>query len=365
MISKNLITVILISTIAACGGGGGGSSSAPEKPVVYPTVNLAIDKNKMWDDEYATLTWSTSNATSCKGVAGEKFIGNQPTQGSFVISNVNKGSHTYTLQCENSGVVAQKSVSINIDAVLLEFTYTIDKKSENANSLGTEQKNKRNVLDMFAFNTGIWGIYSAENYTLTQTGTVNARNKIATMENKWDVTSSATPGIVSFSNITIGKHPGWNFTTTDKFPSKISEMQNVSLYADVETKCITFCVYGTILDMFIMKHNNVTTNQEKGTEVIVALQYTYTDPNNFPDLIMLDSNLFKVRKTTYQNGWDVVILIPVNSQISTLNMNLKELLNQLSQMNYLNSNDYVYSVEIGTEVAYGKGETSIKNLSLK
>ena len=64
-----LITVFLVS---ACGGGGGGGSSSTEPNTPGPVTNVSINSfiassYSIQQSESITLSWSSSNATSCSG----------------------------------------------------------------------------------------------------------------------------------------------------------------------------------------------------------------------------------------------------------------------------------------------------------
>jgi hypothetical protein len=59
--------VISIFILISCGGGGGGGGSTPTTPPVTPapTVNLSAEPTSVVLDNTSTLTWTSSNATSC------------------------------------------------------------------------------------------------------------------------------------------------------------------------------------------------------------------------------------------------------------------------------------------------------------
>ena len=54
---------ILLFVEASCGGGGGGGSAEPTVPSA--TITFSISDNQIYIGESVTLTWSTTNATSC------------------------------------------------------------------------------------------------------------------------------------------------------------------------------------------------------------------------------------------------------------------------------------------------------------
>ena len=68
---KNILFVIVSTLVLAnCGGGGGGSSEPAPVPVPTPapasTADLAIGETVMDFGDSVTLTWSSTNATSCQ-----------------------------------------------------------------------------------------------------------------------------------------------------------------------------------------------------------------------------------------------------------------------------------------------------------
>ena len=66
MYYKKLLSITAsILFIASCGGGGGGGGSTPTPTTPTPTVNLSADPISVLLENTSTLTWSSTNATSC------------------------------------------------------------------------------------------------------------------------------------------------------------------------------------------------------------------------------------------------------------------------------------------------------------
>jgi hypothetical protein len=78
---------------AACGGG---SSSPPP-----PTVSINVAPSGIPAGQPATLTWSSTNASTCS--ASGAWAGSQPTSGSLAVSQPAPGTYTYTLSCTATG----------------------------------------------------------------------------------------------------------------------------------------------------------------------------------------------------------------------------------------------------------------------
>jgi Abnormal spindle-like microcephaly-assoc'd, ASPM-SPD-2-Hydin len=83
-------TAVLLFT--ACGGG---SSSPPP-----PTVSINVAPSGIPAGQPATLTWSSTNASTCS--ASGAWTGSQPTSGSLAVSQPAPGTYTYTLSCDAS-----------------------------------------------------------------------------------------------------------------------------------------------------------------------------------------------------------------------------------------------------------------------
>jgi hypothetical protein len=102
--------------LAACGGGGGGSSPVPAPvppPVVNtpaPTVNVLISKTKTTVGAPVTVSWSSTNATSCVGLDG--MSGAKALNNSEQITPAAGGQYTYTVSCDGNGGTAKQSVAL-------------------------------------------------------------------------------------------------------------------------------------------------------------------------------------------------------------------------------------------------------------
>ena len=81
--------------LQACGGSG---STAPPAPM--PTVTMSVSPTSITAGQSATLTWSSTQATSC--TASGAWSGSQPAMGSQAVTPTTSGSVTYTLACTGS-----------------------------------------------------------------------------------------------------------------------------------------------------------------------------------------------------------------------------------------------------------------------
>jgi uncharacterized protein (TIGR03118 family) len=90
--------------LSACGGGGGGGSAAP-----MPTVNLALNNSSVTLAQSATLTWSSTGATSC--TASGAWNGAMATSGTQTVTPTSAGSDAYTLECGGVSMTATLTVT--------------------------------------------------------------------------------------------------------------------------------------------------------------------------------------------------------------------------------------------------------------
>ena len=102
----------LLFVIASCGGGGGGGSTA-EPPVPSASITLSISDDQIYLGNTVTLTWTTSNASSC--LASGSWTGSKALSGSETVTPDSEGQKSYTLSCSNSaGTSTSKTVTTNV-----------------------------------------------------------------------------------------------------------------------------------------------------------------------------------------------------------------------------------------------------------
>lgn len=77
-----------------------------------PTVSLSLAPASVPTGQAATLTWSTTNATSC--VASGAWAGNQGTSGSIAVKQASVGTYTYSLACTGASGSASGSVTLGV-----------------------------------------------------------------------------------------------------------------------------------------------------------------------------------------------------------------------------------------------------------
>lgn len=106
-----IIAITLI--ITSCGGGGGGGSDSPA-PTVTPaaTSSISLSNEKGYVGETVTVTWSSTNATSC--TASNAWTGTKGTSGSETFSLNSAGSFVFDISCSGSGGSGSTSASFQV-----------------------------------------------------------------------------------------------------------------------------------------------------------------------------------------------------------------------------------------------------------
>ena len=98
----------LLLGLVGCGGGGGGDDNPP--PTGQPTVTLAANPTSINSGQSSTLTWSSTNATSCTASGG--WSGAKATSGTEQVTPVATG--TYTLSCTGTAGSASQSATVTV-----------------------------------------------------------------------------------------------------------------------------------------------------------------------------------------------------------------------------------------------------------
>ncbi len=123
---KTIGLAALTFTLAGCGGGGGGSTQPPTQTTPQPnkpTVSISSDKSlvRLGKNESATLTWSSTDATSC--TASGDWEGTKATSGNASVSPTTSGKKQYKLSCTGAGGTAEASVQVTVPIPVQATSY--------------------------------------------------------------------------------------------------------------------------------------------------------------------------------------------------------------------------------------------------
>ena len=96
---KSVFIISSLFVITSCGGGGGGGSSS--NPIIAAISSFITSISSVEIGNDITLTWSSSNATSCQ--ASGDWTGQKSTSGSETISIDKVGNSSFNLVCTGEG----------------------------------------------------------------------------------------------------------------------------------------------------------------------------------------------------------------------------------------------------------------------
>jgi len=153
-----LITSIVFITSCGGGGGGGGSPAAAPTPSGPPTASITSSSLKGYTTENSSITWSSSNASSC--TASDSWSGTKATSGNENFSFSAQGNFTFTVSCTGSGGSASDSVTIEV----FDYTKVVDVVQDNyeweayTNALIIDWYSPRNINGVYS---ETWGRSSA------------------------------------------------------------------------------------------------------------------------------------------------------------------------------------------------------------
>ncbi|MDE2218968.1 MAG: Ig-like domain repeat protein [Gammaproteobacteria bacterium] len=106
---------------ASYGGDAGHSASASSvvnlsvsTPPPQPTVTLSVSPTSITLGQSTTLTWSSTNATSC--TASGSWSGTQATSGTSSQTPASTGSLSYSLACTGAGGTTSSSATLTVNA---------------------------------------------------------------------------------------------------------------------------------------------------------------------------------------------------------------------------------------------------------
>lgn len=138
-----VITLVAAAALAGCGGGGGSDAPAPVSAPA-PVVQLTLSASQVAPNQASTLTWSSTDATSC--TASGAWTGIKAVAGSSTVTSTSAGTFTYKISCSGNGGTGSASavlvvvpvpaiqITLSPSQVLMNQPSTLTWSSTNASS---------------------------------------------------------------------------------------------------------------------------------------------------------------------------------------------------------------------------------------
>ncbi len=214
-------------TLTCSGTGGSATQSASvsvSSPAPAPTVSLLASPSTVANGSSSTLSWSSTNATSC--AASGAWSGNQALSGSYSTGAL-KASATYVLTCSGTGGSAAQSATVTVTTPAPTVTLTASPSSVASGGSSTLSWSSTNAASCTA--AGAWtgtkatsgsqstgGLSASSTYTLTCQGAGGSAAQSTTVSVTApapSVTLSATPTTVKSGGTSMLKWSSVNATT--------------------------------------------------------------------------------------------------------------------------------------------------------
>ncbi len=249
-----------------------------------PTISLSASPTSVSSGSASTLTWTSTNATSC--LAGGAWTGSRATSGSISTGGLGQ-TGTFTLTCTGGGGSTSASVTITVGTTTSPTTCT------------TTLTATSSIIN--AYNAAHAGDTICLPASTTYTGDIDFRNSIGTASAPITITSQnhASPATIKGRIVT---HPGANYLTLSWLkldgisssgnPSPTISSDHMSLiHNDITDENTSICVnaiddptYGTA-HYTLIDHNRIhncgplpSTNRAHG---IYDIGYYTTITNNY------------------------------------------------------------------------------------
>jgi hypothetical protein len=232
----------------------------------------------------------------------------------------------------------------------------------------TNPGNSNNAFGDFVVSTNIWNPTAATSYSECVKATVDLNLGVKSARFDWTFDSLINQ-IKTYPNLQFGQQPGWPTSSTTKLPIQVSSIPNLNVTGTITTTCATgvTCFFDSGFDLFF---NTATppTYPTKKSELMILTSYDF--PGYQPSLVAtvtIGGATFNIHLQTIINGANSGTFVQyfATTPITQLNLNIKDFVDDALNRGYIASTDYLDVVEIGTEVGYGQGSTTLTNYNIQ
>jgi hypothetical protein len=175
----------------------------------------------------------------------------------------------------------------------------------------------------------------------------------------WDWKNEPASGIKAYPEIIYGKKPA-KASTNIKLPIKVQDIHEMSLELDYVTAATG--EYQMLIDLWITSTDNASTwsTPPVTREIMINIEKTnYCHPIPLCELHTIGGRPWGVSVQNVAESWQRIQFNSPTPLTGHNTFDLKAFLDHLKVIGQLSDNEYVSSIEFGTEIYSGQGETRV------
>jgi len=175
----------------------------------------------------------------------------------------------------------------------------------------------------------------------------------------WDWKNEPASGIKAYPEIIYGKKPA-KASTNIKLPIKVQDIHEMSLELDYVTAATG--EYQMLIDLWITSTDNASTwsTPPVTREIMINIEKSiYCQPAPLCETHIIGGRDWGVSVQDVAGSWQRIQFNSNASLSGHTTFDLKAFLDHLKSIGALNDNEYVSSIEFGTEIYSGQGETRV------
>lgn len=219
----------------------------------------------------------------------------------------------------------------------------------------------------FMLVNNIWNPGSAQ-YTQCVQATIAKETGVQSAVFEWNFVS-ADNSVKTFPSIAYGQKSGYTASTTTKLPILVGDLADVFVQGKVITQCMNECLYDTAIDLFFSK-TKTTNGFNPSSEIIILTDYNVKAFGGiYQQRVAIDGVEYDLYQGAIPNGsdptqtWNFIAYIAVKP-MTTLTLNMKSFIGDAVKRGFVKPSEYFDSIEIGTEVIYGQGKTTLSDYQI-
>lgn len=222
----------------------------------------------------------------------------------------------------------------------------------------------------YEINNNIWGRGKIKKYYQCVYSGENTGNRfLANAGWSWNWPKSID-GVKAYPSILYGRKPWNKYSTTPQLPQAIGQIQKLSVSYRVKTQ--SQGAVNLLLESWITKTNMPVPTDRIGELAIHLYQNSWPgQAGHFVRSIDIDDLPFdfylekSIRAPGDRHTWAYYGFVHKGPPLMQGKLDMMHFVNFLVRHGYINSHDYVATVELGNEIDHGKGRTLIEQFAVQ